>query len=96
MLKKCYTKNAIKTHIYFCDTLLEEPASRIMRIQMKEFDYPLLVSILKKIKKKFKPESLEAKAIDQIIDDYSARIRELEEIMKFHENYKYDREGDSN
>lgn len=87
-------KNAIKTH-YFCDTLLEEPASRIMRIQMKEFDYPLLVSILKKIKKKFKPESLEAKAIEQIIDDYSARIRELEEIMKFHENYKYDREGDS-
>lgn len=82
--------------IYFCDTLLEEPASRIMRIQMKEFDYPLLVSILKKIKKKFKPESLETKAIEQIIDDYSARIRELEEIMKFHENYKYDREGDSN
>jgi hypothetical protein len=67
-----------------------------MRIPMKEFDYPLLVSILKKIKKKFKPESLEAKAIEQIIDDYSARIRELEEIMKFHENYKYDREGDSN
>jgi hypothetical protein len=82
--------------IYFCDTLLEEPASRIMRIPMKEFDYPLLVSILKKIKKKFKPESLEAKAIEQIIYDYSARIRELEEIMKFHENYKYDREGDSN
>jgi hypothetical protein len=90
-----YKKTPLR-HIYFCDTLLEEPASRIMRISMKEFDYPLLVSILKKIKKKFKPESLEAKAIEQIIDDYSARIRELEEIMKFHENCKYDREGDSN
>lgn len=38
---------------------------------------------------------MEHEAIDQIIDDYSARIRELEEIMKFHENCKYDREGDS-
>ena len=89
-----YKKTPLRL-IYFCDTLLEEPASRIMRIPMKEFDYPLLVSILKKIKKKFKPESLEAKAIEQIIDDYSARIRELEEIMKFHESYKYDQEGDS-
>ena len=53
---------------------------------MKKFDYPLLVSILKQINKK-DLTSMEHEAIEQIMDDYSARIREIEEIRKNFREY---------